>query len=84
MHMGIKGNRMKGFWILFALAAVMMAACQPAETTPQELPTLAVLPSLAPTNLPVDTPVQAAAPSSASLFCCAAANNSSKTTEIHA
>jgi hypothetical protein len=36
---------MKLHWILIVLAGVMIAACQPAADQPQELPTLAVLPS---------------------------------------
>ncbi|MAS32656.1 MAG: hypothetical protein CL610_01540 [Anaerolineaceae bacterium] len=59
---------MKWFWILAALVGLLATACQPADQAPQELPTLAVLPSLtvpvaeatdtdAPTALPAtDTP----------------------------
>jgi hypothetical protein len=39
---------MKNLWIGIVLAGVLITGCQPAETPTQELPTLAVLPSLTP------------------------------------
>lgn len=47
---------MKRFWFLLLILIAASAACQPAPEPTLELPTLAVLPSLTPTDKPTMTP----------------------------